>query len=141
MKMQHATLPAIAASVWLGVMEAAGIASAQQQPENKTAIEAELGKREFDSNCAACHGSEGRGDGPHARAIKKTIPDLTTLSERNSGSFPWERVYHIIDGTEVPPGHATREMPMWGDVYQFRPEKNSYIIMSLTQYIYRMQTK
>jgi mono/diheme cytochrome c family protein len=150
---------AIVASAWLGIVATAGIASAQQATGEQTTAKIDLGKREFDSNCAVCHGLEGRGDGPFASVINKGIPNLTTLSKGNEGVFPFERVYQIIDGTQVPRGHGTREMPIWGDVYTSRAEKSYYLapslvelpfdpeafararILSLTEYIYRLQAK
>ena len=61
----------------------------------------DIGKIEFERNCSICHGSYGRGDGPYAAIVKIRVPDLTMLSERNSGTFPFQRVYDTIDGTNL----------------------------------------
>ena len=48
-----------------------------------------------------------------------SLPDLTTLSERNDGVFPVTRVYSTIDGTTTIGAHGSREMPVWGkEFYQ-----------------------
>jgi hypothetical protein len=80
----------------------------------------DLGKREYEANCAVCHGLEGKGDGPLAASLKQRVPSLTRLIKENDGIFPFERVYMTIDGTieEPLPAHGTRDMPVWGDEYK-----------------------
>jgi mono/diheme cytochrome c family protein len=76
----------------------------------------DAGRREFLNKCAACHGSGGRGDGPVAESLRVPPSDLTTLSKRNGGVFPRDRVYATIDGRDMVRAHGTREMPVWGNV-------------------------
>jgi len=38
--------------------------------------DAAVGKDTFHQKCAACHGPEGKGDGPAAKVAKLTMPDL-----------------------------------------------------------------
>jgi len=76
----------------------------------------ELGKQEFESKCAACHGLSGKGDGPQATV---TMPaDLTVLAKNNGGVFPTQRVYEIIDGRQDVAAHGPRTMPIWGRFFQ-----------------------
>lgn len=76
----------------------------------------DVGRREFLYKCAACHGESAKGDGAVAGALRIAPPDLTKLSQRNDGVFPYDRVYHVIDGRESVKAHGTRDMPVWGNV-------------------------
>jgi mono/diheme cytochrome c family protein len=76
------------------------------------------GAKIFQYHCAACHGSDGRGHGPASVALKHPVPDLTLISQRSGGKFPYQRVKGIIEGNE--PGllaHGNREMPIWGPIF------------------------
>lgn len=120
-----------------------GVVMAQQRVD--------LGKREYDNNCAACHGSNGKGNGPYAELLKKSPPDLSTMARRNGGVFPMARAYEVIEGAGV--GHGTRDMPIWGQDYNvkaaeyymdvpYNPEV--YVrtrILALVEYLNRLQTK
>lgn len=77
----------------------------------------DLGKREYESNCAICHGSDGKGNGAFGDLLVLTIPDLTTLSTKNGGAFPTDWVYGVIDGRIEVKAHGVREMPIWGNYY------------------------
>jgi len=75
------------------------------------------GKREYVNKCATCHGQSGKGDGGLMDLLKTAPADLTVLSKKNGGVFPFDRVYAVIDGREVVKGHGDREMPVWGREY------------------------
>ena len=75
------------------------------------------GKREYMNKCAVCHGTNGKGDGVAKDVLKVAPPDLTVLSQKNGGVFPYNRLYEVIDGREVIKGHGSREMPIWGKEY------------------------
>ena len=75
------------------------------------------GEENFQRYCAACHGVVGRGDGPVASAIFKTVPDLTRIAERRDGKFPRQMIANAIDGRWEIDAHGTRMMPVWG--YEF----------------------
>jgi mono/diheme cytochrome c family protein len=116
-------------------------------------LRTEAGKREYMSHCAICHGVKGKGDGPYSEVLTTRLPDITTLSERNNGVFPADRVYRIIDGREMPKAHGTVEMPIWGYVYSLaapenRPnvpdEPDLYIrgrVLLLIDYLYSLQAR
>jgi mono/diheme cytochrome c family protein len=111
----------------------------------------ELGKRDFESKCAVCHGKDGKGGGPYAAQLKRTLPDLTTLAQRNGGIFPVSRTFETIEGAGK--GHGTREMPVWGLDYtitatEVLPElpynQAMYVrtrIMALLEYLNQLQVK
>jgi mono/diheme cytochrome c family protein len=67
----------------------------------------------FRTHCATCHGSDGRGDGPTAAAMRTPPSDLTRFAIDNGGTFPAQRLRRIIDGRGVS-SHGTPDMPVWG---------------------------
>ena len=93
---------------------------AAQKQETMTSSERNTveGAKIFHYHCVACHGTDGRGHGPASVALKHPVPDLTLISERSGGKFPFQRVKEIIEGKE--PGllaHGGREMPIWGPIF------------------------
>ncbi|WP_027530044.1 cytochrome c [Bradyrhizobium sp. WSM3983] len=100
---------------------AAGFAAAVQ------AEDLDIGKSEFQSSCASCHGADARGKGPVSDQLKIPPPDLTMLARNNNGVFPTNVVYETIDGMKTVPAHGTREMPIWGE--RFNP------IINLPHYV------
>lgn len=82
--------------------------------EASSAQEMSYGEAEYLNSCAVCHGLDGKGDGPLGDVLLKRPADLTRLSERNGGAFPYSRVFATIDGRYALPSHGDREMPVWG---------------------------
>lgn len=76
------------------------------------------GQEMYRAYCADCHGEKGKGGGPVVPVLKVVPPDLTTLTKRNSGTFPYDHVYKTIDGDAAPAAHGSREMPIWGPVFR-----------------------
>ena len=99
----------------------AGFADAAQ------AEDLDIGKSEFQSSCASCHGTDGKGKGPVSEQLKVPPSDLTMLAKNNNGVFPTNAVYETIHGSKTIPAHGTREMPIWGE--RFNP------IVSLPHYV------
>jgi mono/diheme cytochrome c family protein len=79
------------------------------------------GEQQFRQYCASCHGNDGTGDGPVASELKRKPANLTVLSKNNNGVFPTSEVHDFIVGTRQIPSHGTREMPVWGYAFMFRP--------------------
>ena len=112
----------------------------------------DLGKREYDSNCIACHGKDLKG-GAYVDFLKVTPPDLTQSSKKNGGVFPLERVYAVIDGRQEVKAHGPRDMPIWGRDYQIKAgehyvdmnyDPEAFVrgrIFALIDYLNRMQAK
>ncbi len=88
-----------------------------QEPQKLDSSEATMGQVIYFRYCAACHGKEGRGDGPVAPGLVRKPIDLTGLSSKNKGSFPFEKVARAIDGRNTPRSHGTPDMPVWGEVF------------------------
>jgi mono/diheme cytochrome c family protein len=113
----------------------------------------DLGKREYDANCASCHGPKGMGDGPTRPYLNKSPTNLTTLARDNKGVLPVNRLYESIDGTLTVPGHGTRDMPTWGNQYRMKAaeyymdvpyDPEAFVrarILALIEYISRLQVK
>jgi mono/diheme cytochrome c family protein len=122
----------------------------------------DIGKSEFQSSCASCHGMDGKGKGPVSDQLKVSPSDLTLLAKNNNGVFPANAVYETIYGSKAVPAHGTREMPIWGerfnpivnlphavDPYYWRmagPEQSPEVvvrarILSVIDYLNRIQTK
>lgn len=113
----------------------------------------DLGKLEFGDNCAACHGMDGKGNGPLGGLLQKSPPDLSQLAKKNGGVLPVNRMYAVIEGTAAVPSHGTRDMPVWGREYRIeeaqrlREARGHYEsaevvrarILTLIEYISRLQ--
>lgn len=74
----------------------------------------ENGRQLFNQKCAICHGQGGKGDGALGLQLKKRPADLSQVSKRNAGKFPFWQVYGTIDGRQDIGAHGPREMPVWG---------------------------
>jgi mono/diheme cytochrome c family protein len=108
-----------------------------------SAQDIDVGKMEYQSSCAACHGIDAKGNGPVSKELKTRPTDLTVLAKNNHGVFPYNMVYEMIDGrNSTISSHGTREMPIWG--YRFTPPqafrfKNR--ILAVIDYLNRVQEK
>jgi len=108
-----------------------------------SAQDIDVGKTEYQSSCAACHGIDAKGNGPVSKELKTRPTDLTVLAKNNNGVFPYNMVYEMIDGrNSTISSHGTREMPIWG--YRFTPPeafrfKNR--ILAVIDYLNRVQEK
>jgi hypothetical protein len=119
-----------------------GTALAQQE-----AIAA-VGQQEFRHACAVCHGLDGKGESVMTTLNLLTVrpTDLTQLSKKHQGQFPFWQVYRIIDGREEVKGHGTRDMPIWGEVFR-QPEGGKRVdetcaigrILALVYYLQSIQ--
>jgi mono/diheme cytochrome c family protein len=75
------------------------------------------GKEMYTSYCAVCHGTDGKGGGPAASALKVPPTDLTSLSKNNGGKYPSMKVTASIHGESALPSHGSKEMPVWGTLF------------------------
>ncbi len=93
----------------------------------------DVGKMEYQSSCAACHGIDAKGNGPVSKELKTRPTDLTVLAKKNNGVFPVNKVHQIIDGRDSLSSHGTRDMPIWG--YRFVPPQH-FTLKKADDYIY-----
>jgi mono/diheme cytochrome c family protein len=128
----------------IGLTLCSGISLAQQKID--------FGKREFETNCASCHGISGKGNGILVEHLRKSPPDLTLLAKNNQGVLPMNRLYEVIEGANVP-AHGSRDMPVWGRDYRIK-DAEYYVdvpydapglvrarILALLEYLNRLQVK
>ena len=92
-----------------------GMALAAEQSQLNSAEMVHVGQRYFVRYCSACHGAEGRGDGPAASALQSPPADLTRIAQRRGGHFPVAEITAYIDGRIGVPAHGRRDMPVWGE--------------------------
>jgi mono/diheme cytochrome c family protein len=114
-------------TIWVGValfalFSVATLAMAQEsQNIKKVPIQrtsAASGEEMFDAYCAACHGKDGKGNGPAAADLKTPPPDLTTLAERRGGKYPSAYVSQVLhNGVTEARAHGSADMPVWGDLF------------------------
>jgi mono/diheme cytochrome c family protein len=84
-------------------------------PLDRTA--ANDGKQMYANYCAPCHGTDGKGRGPAASALKPGPTNLTVLMKNNHGKYPDAHVVAILEfGTEVQ-AHGSARMPVWGPIF------------------------
>lgn len=92
-------------------------AAAQRTPP--LVIDSMAGSDLFQFYCASCHGRDGKGGGPVAAALTTPPANLTTISRRNGGLFPRDRVIAFIAEQQPPvPAHGPRDMPVWGPIFR-----------------------
>ncbi len=100
----------------------------------------------FRNYCAACHGLDGRGNGPVSKALKREVPDLTRLSQRNDGAFPAIHVRNTImfGADDLLPAHGSKEMPIWGPIFheiEFDRDLGHVRLENITKYLESIQRK
>ena len=103
------------------------------------------GKAMFHQYCAACHGNEGKGDGPAAFTLKTPPTDLTLLTVRNMGVFPREYVENILRFGPGVKAHGSSDMPTWGSIFQMIDKNNERAVQqrikNLADFIASLQRK
>jgi mono/diheme cytochrome c family protein len=99
----------------------------------------------FRAHCAACHGPEGKGNGPVGGALKTKPADLTLLAKNNGGKFPTQRIQKFISGDDPSLlSHGTREMPVWGPIFHQIEEDQDFgnvRLQNLIKYLETIQQK
>src|SRR5450432_498681 len=127
------------------------VAGAAASEQNKTVKEVPAqmtgsldGQELYVHYCAVCHGTDAKGAGPAASALKKQPSDLTLLSRKNGGKFPALAVQMSIKGSNGVIEHGTREMPMWVSIFSDMGRDRSMgdmRVMALLKYVEHIQAK
>lgn len=120
------------------------------QTKGKTIITIEKtnptnGKQMYSNYCAPCHGTDGRGHGPAAPALKTAPPDLTGLAKANHGKFPDTHIVSVLRFGSEMPSHGSAEMPMWGPILgrmsQVNSQDRDLRMSNLSRYLETLQVK
>ena len=74
------------------------------------------------------------------------MPDLTTLAKRHGGNYPSSYVDSVLRfGAENFPAHGSKDMPIWGPVFESMPGSSSgsvtLRVSNLTKYLGTLQAK
>jgi mono/diheme cytochrome c family protein len=103
------------------------------------------GKEMYTAYCAVCHGTDGKGGGPAASALKVPPADLTQLSKNNGAKYPALKVTSAIRGDGDNPAHGSKEMPVWGSLFWNMSHGHEgevqQRVANLTKYIESLQAK
>jgi mono/diheme cytochrome c family protein len=144
-------LPALGSLLVASALLTAGAANltiAQDKVIKKTPIkqtDPSSGQAMFASYCAACHGPEGKGDGPAASELKVPPTDLTQLTKKNGGKYPADHVRSIMDFGAKAPAHGTGDMPVWGQLFRALDTndqvKAQMRVQNIVEYIKTLQAK
>jgi hypothetical protein len=102
------------------------------------------GRMEYEENCMACHGEAGKGDGRMAEILIVQPSDVTQISKKSGGVFPFWRIYRIIEVAEPVRGHLFFPMPVWRNRFGEDERKPGYPaahlrILVLTHYLESIQ--
>lgn len=132
----------LVAFIVFSLTAAAAAAQTQIKKEAIKPVPASDAKAMFDSYCSACHGKDGTGNGPAAKALLKAPADLTKINARNGGKFPEVRVKRYIEGLDEIAAHGSRDMPMWGPLFRDLNRDTAQIrVQALSDYLKGIQTQ
>ncbi len=89
--------------------------AARKTVDTKSDAAANAGRGIYTQNCAACHGLEGRGNGPNAITLEKKPPNLTRdYYKQYPDEFWFYRISEGIVGTRMPRfGEILSEEQRW----------------------------
>ena len=100
------------------------------------------GQQMFKDYCAACHGANGKGDGPAAELLKTPPADLTMMAKNNNGKFPAEHFEAILRFGTGGHAHGTSDMPVWGPLFSAQNKGLVQMrISNLESYVASIQQK
>jgi mono/diheme cytochrome c family protein len=134
-------------AVAAGLLMAAGYAN---ETKGKVIVPVERvnptdGKLMYTGYCAPCHGTDGRGNGPVAGALKAQPTDLTTLAKAHNGKYPDSHVVSVLQFGSTLPSHGSAQMPVWGPLLgkmdNVHTQDTQLRITNLSRYLHSLQVK
>ena len=131
----------VVAVVAFALSTAVAVAQPKIEQAPIKAVNASDGPLMFKNYCAACHGTEAKGNGPAAAALKKVPADLTKITARNGGKYPDVKVRRYIEGLDEVSAHGSRDMPMWGGLFNSLSRDTAQLrVAALSDYLKTLQT-
>ena len=127
----HKTLALVAACT------AVLLLSACQTVESEASSVAYDGAALYQGHCATCHGMDGAGDGPMAKLLVQTVPDLRTIDMSNK-----LELISVIDGRGMRAAHGTVDMPVWGWAFREVEQSENEVqarLNALAEYLQSLQ--
>jgi mono/diheme cytochrome c family protein len=128
--------------VLAGVLAGQGTPKIKSVPVRSTSPSS--GEEMFTTYCAVCHGSDGKGNGPAAPALKKRPADLTRLAATNGGKYPDLKVAQTLSAKDVV-AHGSQDMPIWGKLFNTMESGDNTVVQmritNLTSYLKSIQAK
>jgi len=132
---------------------AASLCLAQQDTQAKPEIKKEpikqvsaaSGKDMYVQYCAPCHGTDGKGAGPAAPAMKTPPTDLTQLAKSHGGKYPEAMVASTLRFGSGPSAHGSADMPVWGQLFlsldKYHDTTVQQRISNVVKYVESLQAK
>jgi mono/diheme cytochrome c family protein len=103
------------------------------------------GEKTFLTYCASCHGIDGTGNGPVAKALKPPPTNLTLIAKNNGGRFPAGFVGAVLKFGRNLSAHGSQDMPVWGALFKtidpVHDPSGQKHINDVVAYIESLQTK
>ena len=101
------------------------------------------GKEMYVQYCAPCHGTDAKGNGPAASAMKAPPTDLTQLARKHDGKYPADHVASVLKFGGG--AHGSADMPVWGPLLQsldkFHDTAVQQRVSNIVTYIESLQVK
>lgn len=100
----------------------------------------------YKAYCASCHGTEGRGDGPAAPALKHWPGNIRELAKKGGGKLSYADIEASITGKgKMIASHGSEDMPVWGPIFSALSSGDAAMttlrITNLVKYIESIQDK
>ncbi len=102
------------------------------------------GKKMYQDYCAACHGIDGKGNGPAVEFLKAPPPDLTTMAKAHDNSYVTTHVSTVLRFGTSSKAHGTVDMPLWGQMFNALNSDKAVVklrINNLSEYVQSIQQK
>jgi hypothetical protein len=93
----------------------------------------------------SCHGTDGKGNGPAAAALKTAPADFTKPAKKHDGKYPSNAVSSVLQFGSGPASHGSADMPVWGPLLQSLDKYHDAIVQqriaNLITYMETLQAK